>query len=228
MRHHPAPPTRDFPDLLARFATLRAMDGTDLDAVLARSIVVSFDRDEQPARPGDACSVCWLVVSGELRVTQVSRSGRELTLYSVLPGQMCALTTLCLFTGQPFPAHITVAEDTVAVGIPQAEFQRLVAEDEHWRKFAFAASWERVDDLLTVLDDIVMTDVPTRLAGAILTAQADGEVRLTHSRLAAEIGSTREVVSRLLKRWENTGIVTLSRGLIRVDDLDAVWRLSQR
>lgn len=231
---HPADANRSLrrdeigPAVLESFPFLRAEPPAQLARLWSVSSTMSAPAGTMLTRPGDACEGSALVISGELRVSSISASGRRLTLYSVLPGQLCALSTMCLLTGQPFPAFIDAAVDTTLVVVPPATFTELVHTSEAWRRMAFRSGWERFDDLLTLIDDVVFTDLPTRLAGALLTESESGVVRLTHAELGEAVGSSREAVSRLLKQWEHSGLVALSRGRVELRDLPGLRRLGGR
>lgn len=207
------------------FPFIRDLPDDTIARMLAGASVATFEPGTKLMFPGDVCQTCALVIDGEMRIHSISPSGRDLTLYSVLPGQMCALTSLCLLTKQPFPAFVDVIERTTVVVISQAEFDWLVATEGPWRQFAFRTAWDRVGDLLTRIDTVVFTDLPTRLADALLTAQSGGVARMTHADLAGEIGSSREAVSRLLKRWERNGLISLMRGRILIDSLEDLARI---
>lgn len=205
--------------LTDRFPRLAAMPRDDLVRVLSRSRLMSVPAGTRMLGPGDACHGSPLLLEGELRVHTESAAGRGLTLYSVVPGQMCALTSLSLTSARPFPAYVDAVEDSTFIFVPPHEFTAMLGRDEGWRSYAFGQAWDRVDDLLKLLDSVLFTDLPTRLAEALLTAQHSGVITATHQRLAADIGSSREAVSRVLKRWEAAGTVRIERG--RVDVIDA-------
>lgn len=215
-------------ELRDAFPAVRALSAAELGGVVADSTRILAPAGTVVLRPGDPCETFLLVLGGDVRVHAVSASGRDITLYHVERGEMCALAALSAHTGQAFPAFAEVTSDADVLAVPARVVSRRLDAEEDWRRFAFRATWERFDSLLTLIDDVVFSDVPARLADVMLTQQADGVVRATHERLASEIGSSREVVSRTLKLWERQGIVTLGRGRIHVLSLPRLAALSVR
>ncbi len=175
-------------------------------------------------QPGDPCHQIPFVLTGELRVHRTSASGRDLTLYRILPGESCSLTALRILSGLPFSAHVTTSEDTTLLSVPSRVFTQLYDDQPAWRGYFLRLLSYRVGDLMELIDGVLFTDLPTRLADVLLTRQESGVVRATHEQLAAEIGSSREVVSRALKAWERQGTVALSRGQVAIVSPQALAR----
>jgi CRP/FNR family transcriptional regulator len=167
-------------------------------------------------RPSDECHQIPLVVSGELRVFKISESGRELTLYRIHPGHTCVLTALSILAGVPFTVHAVATKPTAALLLPRRTFNWLYYNQPVWHRYILEVLSTRVSDLLALIDSVIFTGLPARLADTLLTNQESGVVQATHEQLAAEVGSSREVVSRLLKSWEQQGTVSLSRGSITI------------
>jgi CRP/FNR family transcriptional regulator len=179
-------------------------------------------------QPGDDPHQIAFVIAGQLRVHKISASGRDLTLYRMEPGQACVLTALSMLTGMPFTAHVTASEPTTIVSVPRRAFDRLYADQPAWRRYVLSLLSDRVGELLELIDAVLFTDLPTRLADVLVTQQHARVVHATHEQLAAEIGSSREVVSRVLKAWENQGTVSLSRGQVTIQSLDSLRRFLVR
>lgn len=177
---------------------------------------VHLRADAALLHPGDPCGFATVVLDGTVRVHTTSRSGRDLTLYRVGPGGMCALSALCVQTAQPFPAYADATDPTIGIAVPQRTFRALLDSEPAWRGYVFGAMWNRVDSLIERIDDVAFSALPDRLARMLIERNVDGVVDLTHERLAAEVGSSREVVSRMLGRWERAGIVALGRGRITI------------
>jgi len=176
---------------------------------------------------GDACSNYLLVLDGTVRVQKISSSGREITLYRVGDGQTCILTTTCLLSGERYPAEGITETEVRAIVLGNGLFQALLAESLGFRQFVFAVYARRVTDLIVLVEEVAFGRMDLRLASRLRdSADASGMVAATHQELAAELGSAREVVSRLLKDFEQRGLVALHRGRVELLDRTALDQLA--
>ncbi len=165
-----------------------------------------------------------MIIGGSLRVVQMSAAGRELVLYRVGPGETCVLTTSCLLGGSRYPARGVVESDLVAVAIDRGLFTRLVEEFEPFRTFVFSLFAVRLATLMRLVEDMAFRRVDQRLAGLLLSRGP--ELHVTHDELAAELGTAREVVSRILKSFEREGSVQLGRCSVTVLDVRGIQRVA--
>lgn len=156
-----------------------------------------------------------VVTAGSVKVFARSGEGREVVLYRVGAGEMCALTTSCMLGRTPYPAE-AVTESHVRARIIGAEaFDRALSESAEFRQFVFASFGQRLTDVLQRMEQLVLDCVHSRLARCLVhCADADGMVVSTHEALALEVGTAREVVSRHLKSMEQSGLVRTQRGRI--------------
>lgn len=162
-----------------------------------------------------ACQGFPLVAAGSIRVSKVSTQGRELPLYRVGPGETCVITSSCLLGRADYNARGTVEADLTLVFLPAPEFQALLAEPV-FRDFIFHLFSERIADLMQVVEEVAFHKLDQRLASLLL---GKGRVlHATHQQLADELGSVREIVSRLLKGFAAQGLVALGREQIEILD----------
>ncbi len=174
---------------------------------------------------GDVCQNYLLVIDGSVRVQKLSESGKEIVLYRVEAGQSCVLTTSCLLAHDHYHAEAITETEVNAVAIPHNAFQQALAAKK-FREFVFASYGERVASLVMLIDAIAFGRMDSRLAHTLLElADTDGVTTATHQDLARELGTAREVVSRLLKEFERHGWVALQRGRIQLLDLHALASL---
>lgn len=159
------------------------------------------------------------LVSGTIRVSQMSENGREIVLYRVEAGESCVLTTACMLAEEAYNAEGIAETDVVSVVLPRSAFDRLVAEEPAFRQFVFAAYSKRLIDLLRVVDDVAFGRIDVRLAERLLAlAHGDREIATTHQVLARELGTAREVISRVLHDFAKRGLITQTRGKITLVD----------
>lgn len=172
---------------------------------------------------GSPCTGFPLVLAGEVRVARGAPQGRTLELYRVTPGEVCVVSMSCLLAGGSLGAHGVASLDSRLLLLPPPVFLRWCAH-EPFRRFVFGVFAERMADLMTLAEAVAFQRMDQRLAAALL---GHGKVlRLTHQQLADDIGTVREIVSRLLGRFERAGWVTLGRERIEVTDPVALRRLS--
>lgn len=202
-----------------RFPGLAGLEPEARVALANAARIVRLAKGTRVFGPGQTPSGYLLLIEGDIRVSQVAESGREIVLYRVLPGQSCALTTTCLLGGEDYQAEAVAETDIVAVAIPRATFDDTIARSASFRRFVFAAFSHRVTDLFKLVDEIAFQRIDVRLAHKLLElCGPSDELAMTHHQLATEIGTAREVVSRHLHEFQRRGLVTSSRGSIRIAD----------
>ncbi len=168
---------------------------------------------------GDFPESIALVISGTVRVYKVGSTGREITLYRFGLGESCILTANAILSQKTFPAIATVEQDIEAVMIPADTFRDWVKRYDLWREFVFDLLSDRLSTVMAVLDEILFQRMDQRVA-AWLTQQSidQNPVRVTHQEIAADLGSSREVISRILEDFRQAGLIELGRGVIDVID----------
>jgi CRP/FNR family transcriptional regulator len=172
---------------------------------------------------GAPCAGFPLVLRGEVRVARASEAGRQLELYRVVPGELCLVSSASLFGRHPMTASGTATQPTRLLMIPPALFDRWL-EVPTFRQFVLTLFAERMADLAGLIDAVAFRRLDQRLAAALLGHGV--QRRITHQGLADELGTVREIVTRLLHRFEREGWVELGREQIRVLDGAALRALS--
>ena len=154
-----------------------------------------------------------LVLEGEIKVSRHSGDGRSLELYRVVPGELCLVSSACLFRSEPLSARGVTTRATTLILIPPPIFNQWL-ETPAFRNHVLGLFAERMADLTTLIDAIAFHKLDRRLAAALL---GHGQVRnTTHQALADELGTVREIVTRLLRRFEREGWVHLGREQIQI------------
>lgn len=212
---------------LAEFPGLGRL-GSELVEVLTRSSsVVTLPAGSRIYGPGQAPENYLLLLEGSVRVQQVSEGGREIVLYRVSAGESCALTTACLMGYEDYLAEAVAETEVRAVAIPRATFDDLIARSPEFRRFVFTAFSRRVTDLFHVIEDVAFSRLDIRLAHKLLELSHGGDqVTATQQQLASELGSAREVVSRVLTELHRRGWVTATRGHITISNRAALEKLA--
>ncbi len=181
--------------------------------------VVRLESGAYFLREGDSCANFAVLLSGRMRVFKLAESGQEITLYNVGPGEACPLNVSCILSDRPVPAMARVEEDVEALIIPAENFRRWMGQYESLRTFVFETFATRLTEMMSLVEEVAFRRMDQRLARRLHDIfQESGTPRtsvdITHAELASDLGTAREVVSRLLKEFERLGAITLSRGKI--------------
>jgi CRP/FNR family transcriptional regulator len=172
---------------------------------------------------GDQVDAIALLISGVVRVYKIGETGREITLYRFGNGESCILTANAILSQKNFPAVATVEREAEAVMIPSEAFRDWVRRYDLWREFVFDLLSERLSAVMAIVEEVAFRRMDTRVATFLLErSRLSDLIQITHQEVAAELGTSREVVSRILEDFSSSGIVSISRGLIKVLDRDAL------
>jgi CRP/FNR family transcriptional regulator len=165
---------------------------------------------------GDSCSAIAFVFSGLIRVYKSGESGREITLYEIGPGETCILNASCILSNKKYPANAVAVESVDALLIPASRFRELIDSFEQMRDFVFALLSERLASVMTTVEEVAFGRMDERLYDYLVEKSENGILNTTHQKIANDLGSSREVVSRLLKDFERKGKLVLSRNSIKL------------
>ena len=163
---------------------------------------------------GDSCSAIAFVLSGEVRVYKIGQTGREITLYEIGPGETCILNASCILSGQSYPANALTSAETDLLLIPSDTFRRMMGAHEELRNFVFTLLSQRLSGVMELVEEVAFGRMDERLRDYLVEKSADDRLVTTHQKVANDLGTSREVVSRLLKDLERQGRVRLSRNEI--------------
>ena len=199
-----------------------------MDRLAMAAVPASLEAGAMVCREGDQCGALALLISGAARVFKLAESGREITLYRIEPGECCILTASCILSARRFPAHAVVERELDAVLVPAAQVRHWMAESATWRNFLWNLLAERLAEVIGLVEEVAFRRMDRRLAAHLANqVSADATLHATHQQIAAELGTSREVVSRILKDFEQRGWLQLARGSILLNDRPALLRLSE-
>jgi CRP/FNR family transcriptional regulator, anaerobic regulatory protein len=175
---------------------------------------------------GDACSAFAVLASGVVRVFTIGETGREITLYRFTRGESCILTASCILSTQEFPAIAVVEEPAEAYSVSSSVFQAWIDRHAPWRAYVFQLLAQRLSSVMSIIEEVAFRRMDVRIAEFLLRRcpAADPVLNLTHQQIAAELGTSREVVSRILADFAAAELVLLGRGSIAVRDRDGLAR----
>jgi len=206
--------------LLTQCPTLAGLAPAERDLVAAQAIAMTAPAGSVLFDAGHACQALPLVLSGAIRVFKRAENGREISLYRVQPGELCIVTVSCLLGGDAYPATGVAETAMTAIALPQPLFLRLTETHPPFRRAVFHLFAERLSGLMQLVEEVAFRKLDQRLA-ALLLARAP-LIHGSHQQLADELGSVREIVSRLLKQFEERGWIRLARERVEVIDSAAL------
>lgn len=157
-----------------------------------------------------------LVISGSIKVRKCDETGKEIILYHISPGESCILSITSCLNEKQCNAEAITEEDTELIVVPADAVRKWMDTYKSWRRFVMHLYYDRLDALLYLVDSISFKQTDSRLYEKLQQLEQihGNEIRITHQQLASEIGTAREVISRLLKQMEKDGVITLERGVI--------------
>lgn len=171
----------------------------------------------------DRCLGLMLILRGELRLYMMSEEGREVTLLRLHSGDLSVISAACVLKRLYMDALIVAEADTEVKMVPLPTLNRLMEENIHLRCYLYELMMQHLSEALGAVEQVVFQPFCRRLSG-FLTAECQrtgaDTVYLTHEQIAKYLGSAREVVARMMKRFAAAGLVEMRRGSVRVLDAD--------
>ena len=214
-------------DWTERFQGTRALPRGVRDRLLRVAQIRNYPKGQEVFGPRNIPDSLLFLLEGTIRVSQTSENGRDIVLYRVDAGESCVLTTACMLAEEAYNAEGLAESEISVVVLPRPAFDALVADEAAFRNFVFAAYSRRLIDLLRVVDDVAFGRIDVRLAERLLTlVGGDREIAATHAQIASELGTAREVISRVLHDFQKRGYIAQSRGRIEITDKPALRALA--
>jgi CRP/FNR family transcriptional regulator len=185
---------------------------------------ISLSEGKPICDEGSACTHLSLITQGSARVYKLGENGKEITLYRIGPGESCVLTASCILSARPFPAFAVTETPVEAVVVPASEVNRWLADSSVWREYIFGLVAQRLANIINVIEEVVFRRMDQRIATYLLknTDNQSTTLQATHQEIASDLGTSREVVSRILKDLESCSLIHSSRGAITIIDGDGL------
>ncbi len=177
-----------------------------------------------------SCNNFMLILEGTIRIYQTAEDGREITLYRVEAGELCILSLNSLLKNKSFNAIALTESDVTALVISSDSFKAIMNKIEAFRNYVISTLTERLCETIYLIQDTAFNNLNMRLAcmlGSLFERNKGPVLKITHQELAFELGTTREVISRILKEFEKQNCVKLSRGSIELASADGLRWFSQ-
>ena len=184
---------------------------------------------EQLSGAGE-CVGLLAVRSGRLRAYMISDTGREITLYRLFERDICLFSASCVMRGLQFDVSIEAEQPSEVLVVSPEVYKRVMEESAPLANYTNELMASRFSEVMWLVEQILWKSFDRRLAAFLLEESAlesSDELRITHERIAAHLGTAREVVTRMLRYFQSEGLVSLSRGTVRIADRQGLEALAE-
>jgi CRP/FNR family transcriptional regulator, anaerobic regulatory protein len=190
-----------------------------VDLIEKNAVERSFRAGDVIMRTGQYIKSTTLVLEGQIKIYRENQDGGEFLMYYLGPGQACAVSMICAIQSQTSEIMAQAEEDTEVLMIPIQLMDDMMNKYKTWYQFVIQTYRSRFDELLSVVDNIAFRNMDERLE-FYLKRYADKSakkiIELSHQQIADDLNSSREVISRLLKKMEQRNLVKLHRNMIEL------------
>jgi len=176
------------------------------------------------------CAGLLLVKSGQLRAYILSDEGRELTIYRLLDRDMCLLSASCMMRSIQFDVTVEAEKDTELWMIPSELYQTIMAESAPVANYTNELMATRFSDVMWLIEQIMWKSLDKRVAFFLLeeaSLEGTDALKITHEYIANHLGTHREVITRMLRYFQNEGVVRLRRGMVEITDKERLEEFSE-
>jgi len=198
-----------------------AFDQSDLvDWMVQQSLQKDFGSDTELLHVGGTVRHIPLVISGSVKVSRQDAEGREIFLYYILPGETCAMTLSACYKGETSRINAVTQEQSTLILLPAALIHEATRRFPAWQRFAFDSFGSRYDELLYTLESVVFQQLDERLKHYLLEKSAalkTTRLQVSQQQIADDLHASREVISRLVRQFEQKGFLRHARGVIEIN-----------
>ena len=165
------------------------------------------------------CTGLLLVKAGQLRAYILSDEGREITIYRLFDRDLCLFSASCIMRSIQFEVTIQAEKDTDLWVIPAEVYQDIMEASAPVANYTNELMASRFSDVMWLMEQTMWKSLDKRLAAFLLeeaVIEGSRELKITHETIANHLGSHREVITRMLRYFQNEGMVELSRGKVTI------------
>jgi len=188
-----------------------------VEDIMEHAVFKFVSAGEIMMRTGQYIKNTVLVLSGTIKIYREDDDGGEFFMYHLQPGQACAISMICATKNQTSQIMAKVVEDADLIMVPLPLMDQWMMQHRSWYEFVIDTYRNRFEEVLDVVDNIAFKAMDERLSFYLMRqreAAASNELKISHQEIAADLHTSREVISRLLKKLEQQGALVLSRNQI--------------
>lgn len=215
--------------IFSTFPFLEQLDTQIKTDLLSQAQQIKLSAGQFICLEGDFCNHLPMVISGSVRIYKIGESGREITLYHLEQGDSCIMTASCIISQKSFPAFAIAETEVEAIIIPANSLRKWVTHSPIWQNYIFGLLSLRLSNVIEIVEEVAFRRMDCRIASYLLIRSDSSAptILITHEEIAQELGTSREVVSRILKTFEKKGLLSLSRGMIRLKNWDELGTIAK-
>jgi CRP/FNR family transcriptional regulator len=183
-----------------------------------RSVVrpVTLEAGSYFYHEGESCPNVALIGMGNIRVFKTADNGRQITLYHLRENETCLVNMLCAILQKPSPASAQAETTVYALAIPATKFREWIGTNEEIRNHVFHRMSARIVEVMMLVEEVAFHKMDQRIAAYLLQRFSNATLAITHEEIAIELGTAREVVSRVLKDFERHGAIAIARNRLEM------------
>jgi CRP/FNR family transcriptional regulator, anaerobic regulatory protein len=189
------------------------------DLIEKEAVQRSFNAGDIIMRTGQYIKSTVLLLEGRIKIYRENQDGGEFLMYYLLPGQACAVSMICALQSETSEIQAVAEEDSEVLMIPVHLMDDMMNQYKSWYQFVIQTYRARFDELLSVVDNIAFRNMDERLEFYLkryVEQTGKKSLDISHQQIADDLNSSREVISRLLKKMEQRGLVKLHRNMIEM------------
>jgi CRP/FNR family transcriptional regulator len=209
---------------------IKLLDETDKQSIVTLGSKSTYTHGEIILNREKECNGLVVVKNGQLRTYFESEDGKEITLYRLLSGDICILTASCVLKNITFEVTLEVEKDSEVYFIPAILLRKLSEKNNIVKEFSMEMVSERFSEVMWVMGQMVSRNMGQRITAFLLEQsilEGTQTLSMTHETIAKNLGTAREVISRILKYLENDDVLKLSRGQIILTNLKKLKAMSR-
>lgn len=199
--------------------TFSQLEPALLDAMEKEAVVKAFPAGEIILKPGQYIRSAMLVLEGRIKIYREHEDGGEFLMYYLQPGEACAISMICALHSQVSEVMAKTEQDTTVLMLPISVAEEFMGRFKTWNQFVIQTYRKRFEDLLQVIDHVAFRNMDERLEFYLKRhARVTGKktIELSHQQIAEDLNTSREVISRLLKKMEQGRYLRLHRNMIEL------------
>lgn len=190
-----------------------------IEDIESQAKIQSFEAGEIIMRTGQYIKNTVLVIKGSIKVYREDEDGGEFFMYYLQPGQACAISMICATKNEKSQIMAKVVEDTEVIIVPLILMDKWTMQHRSWYEFVIDTYRNRFEEVLIVIDNIAFKAMDERLEFYLKRHRDNctcNHIKLSHQEIASDLNTSREVISRLLKKMEQRGLLNLHRNYIEL------------